>query len=106
MADRPHDVTDLYLAPVLLAVDARIEELGKLDKDGLAYEVALESNSPDVTRHMREEALITTITYLIDTHHWEFSWHPRGLRMTHDAHAFVLGIPAVFRDYLGDGPGQ
>ena len=47
MSDRPHDVTDLYLAPVLLAVDARIEELGKLDKDGLAYEVALESNSPD-----------------------------------------------------------
>lgn len=24
MSDRPHDVTDLYLAPVLLAVDARI----------------------------------------------------------------------------------
>ena len=35
MVNRPHDVTDLYLAPVLLAVDARIGELGKLDKDGL-----------------------------------------------------------------------
>ena len=54
MADRPHDVTDLYLAPVLLAVDARIGELGKLDKDGLVYEVGLESDSPDFTRHMRE----------------------------------------------------
>jgi hypothetical protein len=106
MADRPRDVTDLYLAPVLLAVDARIEELGKLDKDRLAYEVALESDSPDITRHMREEALIRTITHLIDTHHWEFSWDPRGLRMTHHAHTLVLGIPAVFLDYLGDGLGE
>jgi len=106
MADRPHDVTDLYLAPVLLAVDAKIEELGRLDKDGLAYEVALESDSPDTTRHIREGALITTITHLIDTHHWEFSWDPRGLRATHDQHTLVLGIPEVFLDYLGDGPGR
>lgn len=100
MADRPHDVTDLYLAPVLLAVDARIEEFGKLDKDGLAYEVALESDIPDVTRPMREEALIRAITHLVDTHRWEFSWDPRGLRMTHDAHTFVLGVPAVLIEYL------
>jgi hypothetical protein len=106
MAERPHDVTDLYLAPVLLAVDTRIEELGKLDMDGLAYEVALESDSPDITRHMREEALIRTITHLADTHHWEFGWDPRGLRMTHDSHTFVLGIPAAFVDYLDGNPGQ
>ena len=103
MADRPHDVTDLYLAPVLLAVDAKIGELGKLDKDGLAYEVALVSNSLDATRQMREEALIRTITHLTETHHWEFSWDPRGLRLTHDAHTFVLGIPAVFHEYLESG---
>jgi len=36
MATRPHDITDLYLAPVALAVDACIEELGNLDKDRLA----------------------------------------------------------------------
>ena len=106
MADRPHDVTDLYLAPVLLAVDARIEQLGKLDKDRLAYEVALESDSLDFNRQMREEALIRTITHLIDTHHWECTWDPRGLRMSHDAHTFVLGIPGVFLDYLEDGPGN
>jgi len=104
MADRPHDVTDLYLAPVLLAVDAKIEKLGKLDKDALAYEVVLESNSLDTTRQMREEALIRTITHLIETHQWELSWDPRGLRLTHDAHTFVLGIPPVFHDYLGGAP--
>ena len=102
MATRPHDLTDLYLAPVVLAVDARIEELGRMDKSGLAYEVALESDTPDFTRKMREEALIRTVTHLIDVHDWEFSWDPRGLRLTHEAHTFVLGIPAVFLDYLQD----
>jgi len=104
MATRPHDVTDLYLAPVVLAVDARIEELGRLDRDRLAYEVALESDSPDFTRSMREDGLIRTVTHLIDSHDWEFSWDPRGLRLTHDAHTFVLGIPVVFLEYLGDTP--
>lgn len=104
MSDRPHDVTDLYLAPVLLAVDARLEELGQLDKRRLAYEVALESDLPDITRQMREEALMRAITHLTDTHHWAFSWDPRGLRMSHDAHTFVLGLPAALIDFLGDGP--
>ncbi|MGD0241883.1 MAG: hypothetical protein ABSB59_16370 [Streptosporangiaceae bacterium] len=104
MATRPHDITDLYLAPVVLAVDARIEELGRLDRDGLAYEVALESDSPDFTRAMREDALIRTVTHMTDLHAWEFSWDERGLRLTHETRTFVLGIPAVFRDYLADTP--
>ena len=100
MATRPHDLTDLYLAPVVLTVDARIAELGRLDRDGLAYKIALESDTPDFTRAMREGGLIRTITHLIDSHDWEFSWDPRGLRLTHDTHTFVLGIPAVFLEYL------
>jgi len=104
MPARPHDLTDLYLAPVALAVDARIAELGRLDSEQLAYEVALESDSPDFTRQMREEALIRTVTHLIDTHDWEVSLDPRGLRLTHDAHTFVLGLPAVFAEYLGGSP--
>jgi len=106
MATRPHDVTDLYLAPVALAVDARIEELGQLDKDELVYEVALDADSPDFTRRMREDGLIRTVTHLIDDHGWEFSWDPRGLRLTHDAHSLVLGIPAVFHEYLEYSPGR
>jgi hypothetical protein len=102
MATRPHDVADLYLAPVALAVDGRIEELGRLDKERLAYEVALESDSPDFTRAMREDALIRTVTHVIDLHDWELSWDPRGLRVTHDTHTFVLGVPAVFTEYLED----
>jgi hypothetical protein len=101
---RPHDVTDLYLSPVVLAVDARIGDLGRLSRDQLTYEVALASGSPDFTRSMREEALIRTITHLIERHGWEFSWDPRGLRLSHDAHALVLGIPAVFGEYLDEDP--
>ena len=104
MATRPHDVTDLYLAPVVLAVDARIEQLGQLDKDGLAYEVAFEGDSPDFTRRIRESGLIRTVTHFIDCHGWEFSWDPRGLRLTHDAHTFVLGVPPVFVAYLKGSP--
>lgn len=104
MASRPHDITDLYLAPVALAVDARIEELGHLDAGRLAYEVAMESDSPDFTRRMREEALIRTVTHLIDCHDWELSWDPRGLRLNHEEHTFVLGIPAVFQEYLDASP--
>ena len=106
MATRPHDITDLYLAPVALAVDARIEELGRLDQEALVYEVGLESDTPDFTRAMREDALIRTVTHLIDLHGWEFSWDPRGLRLTHDEHTFVLGIPAVFAEYLEDKPAK
>ena len=51
---------------------------------------------------MREEALIRAITHLTDTHHWAFSWDPRGLRMTHDAHTLVLGLPGALLDFLAD----
>jgi hypothetical protein len=105
MTARPHDVSDLYLAPVVLAIDAKIDELARLNAGQLNDEVALESNTLDITRQMREDALTRTIAHLIDTHHWNLSWDPRGLRLSHDGHTLVLGIPAVFMDYLeGSAP--
>ena len=104
MTTRPHDVTDLYLSPVVLAVDARIEELGQLSEDQLTYEVALASGAPDFTRQMREDALIRAITHLMEPHGWALSWDPRGLRLSHDEHTVVLGIPAVFAEYLAGSP--
>lgn len=104
MPASPHDITDLYLAPVALAVDSRIEELGRLGREQLAFEVGLESDTPDFTRDMREDGLIRAITHLVDAHHWTFSMDPRGLRLTHDAHTFVLGIPATFVQYVEGSP--
>jgi hypothetical protein len=100
MATRPHDLPDLYLAPVVLAIDAKIEQLARLDARQLAYEVALESDTPDFTRELREEALIRTIEHVIDTHQWTLSLDPRGLRLSHDEHTLVLGVPATFREYV------
>jgi len=100
MATLPHDIADLYLAPVALAVDARIDELGRLDIDRLSYEVALESDTPDLTRELREQALIRTICHLVDSHDWVLSWDERGLRLKNGPHTLVLGIPRVFADYL------
>lgn len=100
MTQAPHDFSDLYLAPVALMVDARLEELAKLDADQLAYEVALTTDRPDFTRRMREDALIATVQRVIQMHHWTLSWDPRGLRLSHHGHTLVLGVPATFREYL------
>lgn len=105
MAVRPHDIADLYLAPVALAVDARIEELGHLDADQLEHKVAFQSDAQDYTPGLRQEALIKTITSMIDCRGWKLSWDPRGLRLSHEGHTFVLGIPAGFREYLQGSPG-
>ena len=96
----PHDISDLHLAPLVLALDARIEDLGKLTLDELTKHVALVSNRPDWDRRARESALLLTLEEALDLHGWTLSWHARGLQMQHDAHRFVLGIPAVFTDYL------
>jgi hypothetical protein len=100
MTSLPHDATDLLLAPVVLALDARIEELGRLDAEQLSFGVALESDRPDWTRQLREESLIRAVSHLIDCHGWQLSWDPRGLRVSHGTNAVVLGVPATFVAYL------
>ena len=104
MTTVPHDVTDLYLAPVVLAVDARIEELGSLDPEQLAHHVALVSDQPDWTRDLRESALLRAVEHLIDCHSWELSWDERGIRLTHSGHQLVLGVPATLVEYVSGSP--
>ncbi len=96
----PHDLSDLYLAPVVLALEARIEQLGLLDREKLALHVALVSDQADWTRDLRESALLKAVRHLIDCHNWELSWDPRGIRLTHGIHGLVLGVPATFVEFL------
>jgi hypothetical protein len=96
----PHDVPDLYLAPVLLAIDARLEELGKLDLRALTFQVALTTNREGSTRRMRETDLLMTIADLIDCHGWNVGWDERGLRLTHGGHGLVLGVPGTFAAFV------
>ena len=100
MAPMPHDVPDLYLAPLAISIDARITELSKLSLDELVMAVAVASDRPDDSRKWREEALLAAVVHLVDCHGWTLSWDPRGVRLQHDAHTLVLGTPETFSDYL------
>ena len=100
MTTLPHDVADLHLAPVLLALDARLSELGMLDLDELVQRVAIDSDQADWTEDMRRSGLIGTVQHFIDLRGWKLSWDLRGLRIKHGRHHVVLGIPSTFRSYI------
>jgi hypothetical protein len=100
MVDVPHDVTDLRLAPVALALNARIDELGRLGLYELAQLVALEGDRPGWTRAMRETGLLLAVGHVIDMHGWRLQLDDRGIRLSHGRHSLVLGIPDNFRAYL------
>jgi hypothetical protein len=100
MTELPHDIADLYLAPVTLHVNARITELGTLTDEKLALQVGLESDEPDWSVELRKEALLRAVGHLIDLHAWSLSWDDRGIRLSHGHHSVVLGVPASFRRYV------
>ncbi len=99
MTTLPHDLQDLYLAPVALAIDARIAELGELDGRDLVLAIAVESDCADWTRELRDEAVLRAVTHLTDLHGWTVNWDERGIRLTHGPHTFVLGVPASIEAY-------
>lgn len=100
MATVPHDLSDLYLAPVVLAIDARIEELGDLDLEELAREVALAGDTPDWTSELRESGLVQTVRHLIPCRGWDLAWDRRGIRVAHGDRHIVLGVSPTFVEYV------
>ena len=103
MSTLPHDVTDLHLAPVLLALDARLAEMSLLNLDELVQRIAIDSDCADWTEDMRESGLLDTVRHVVDLRGWTLSWDPRGLRIHHGRHHVVLGIPGTFRNYIDGG---
>lgn len=97
---RPHDVTDLYLAPVALGVDQRLEELSGLSAEDVQFRVILDTNREPRSATDREKALIESLTSGLDLRGWQVSRHPRGLLLSHDTHSLVLGIPSNVVSYL------
>lgn len=101
MALRPHDRSDLFLAPVALEVDRRLRELGAMSLDELNMRVALAANVDTRFAVERERGLLIAVTHLIEMHDWQAAWDPRGIRVWHGDHEFTLGTPlnfATFRD--------
>jgi hypothetical protein len=90
----------LYLSPVVLELDARINELAALSDEQLSLRVALESDSPDWTSEIRGDAILRTVAHLVDLHGWALAWDARGIRISHGQHSLVLGIPASFSRYV------
>lgn len=96
----PHDVPDALLAPVVLRVDARLDEFGAMTGPQLRRKIALLSNIADRTRPQREAALIRAIEHCDVLHGWRLSLDDRGLRLSHGIHAMTLGLPPVVRNFL------
>lgn len=100
MAAFLHDVTDLHLAPVLLALDARISELALLDGDELVQRVATESDRPNQSADMRRAGLLESVQHFVDMGGWKLAWDPRGMRVKHGRQHVVLGVPPTFQEYV------
>ena len=86
MPTPPHDYVDLFLAPVALRIDQRLEEFGRLDRDDLHKRVVLETNSEAADRTRRARDVVESVTRLLDLHGWNTGWDDRGLRLSHDRH--------------------
>jgi hypothetical protein len=97
---RPHDRADLFMAPVLLDVDERINQLAQLDAQALADRVLVHVNHETSDGAERRDALLATLTDGLELHGWKAKWHDRGLRLTHGEHSVVLGLGPELRAYL------
>ena len=102
MAERPQDRTDLYLAPVVLGVEERLEELARLSGDDLRFQVILETDVEPRDAAERREAFVETMRRRVELHGWSLSLRERGLAVSHDEHTIVLGLPNNVKEYLGD----
>lgn len=102
MTGRPHDLTDLYLAPVVLGIDARLEDLSTLSADDLVFRVALESDVEARDSAERRSALIETVQRGLELHGWTLAINDRGLVISHADHAVSLGLPPNLREFVSD----
>ncbi len=100
MTTRPHDVVDLYLAPVAIELDRRLRAFEGLSEKDIDYHVAVSTNREPGPREDRPRLVLADLTHALETHGWGLDWVPRGLRMSNDDHELVLGIPESLRVYL------
>ena len=100
MALFPHDVTDLALAPVVLAVDAELEALSGMTRKQIERRVTYETNREPRTTEERRDALLEVVLRIVDLHGWQATWAARGLRLDHGADAVTIGVPDSAWSYI------
>lgn len=101
---RPHDITDLYLAPVALDIDAEIATLERCTPDELLTYIVVATNHEPRSAEERRRYFVEAVTHLHEMHGWRATCDARGLRLTHGQHTLVLGLPATALTYLGFSP--
>jgi hypothetical protein len=89
----PRDYSDLFLAPVALQVDQRLDEFAAMERDALHERVVVETNKEARTRADRIRDVVDTVTRLLDLHGWTARWDDRGVRLSHGQNTLVLGVP-------------
>ena len=96
----PHDLTDLYLSPVALELNARLSDFEGRTDDEVDYLVALRADRQPQNLAERRVLALRAVTHGSDLHGWEVEWVPRGLSMRNGSHELVLGIATGLRHYL------
>ncbi|MBJ7357504.1 hypothetical protein [Nocardioides sp.] len=101
MTIRPRDLTDLYLSPVAIELDRRLDELSPLPVEELERRVALSTDREAYGPTARAELFMQSLSHLMPLHGWELDYEPRGVRVRHGDHSLVLGVPDCVREYVG-----
>jgi hypothetical protein len=83
MNRRPHDVSDLYLAPVLLEPDHRVHEFEGMSQHEIELHVALETDREPRDPADRADIVLLALTQSLNLHKWTVNWAPRGLQVSH-----------------------
>jgi hypothetical protein len=101
MTIRPRDLTDLYLSPVAIELDRRLDELAPLPVEEVERKIALSTDREAYGPEARAELFLQGLAHLIPLHGWELEYEPRGVRVRHGDHSLVLGVPDCVREYVG-----
>lgn len=96
----PHDRVDLYLAPVVLRLDAWLEEWSGMSEHDITVRIALSTNEEPHDVGGRKRALIHAAERDVELHGWAVELVRRGLRLHHGEHEVVLGLPDSLRGFL------
>jgi hypothetical protein len=101
MSALPHDLTDLFLAPVALELSQRLADFEEMSEAEVEYTIALRADrQPGSVPAERRLLALRALTRGLDLHGWNLSWSARGLRLQHGRSELVLGVPPSLADYL------
>ena len=68
--------------------------------------VGLETNSTARLRSHRARDVVASVTHLLDVHGWSVCCDDRGVRLSHESHSLVLGVPGGILSYVDELPDE